>query len=302
MSTFNEPLELLQMAIDSILAQTENNFEFIIVNDNPSNEETILYLNHVRKKDKRVKIVPNEKNIGLAASLNKAVNLAKYDVIARMDADDIALENRLEKELTEINKGFDFVFSRYIVIDENGNFVKKSKGYTSDEESLTKSIDIKNCVCHPTVMYKKQLFRTVGGYSILPVVEDYDLWKKFIDKNIRIKGINDVLLKYRVRSSSMTTSNYFKSYVAWRFIKKKYSKQSFIKKYDNFDKYYSKRIGRNKRNEIKYNNNIQEYYHIRDNWKNVGSSKYIKLLKLLISNYRIGILLFDSYRANYYRS
>lgn len=301
MSVYNESEALLFEAVDSILRQTEKRFELIIVLDNPQNKIALKQIKEFREKDSRVRMIENIVNIGLASSLNKAISLAQYDIIARMDADDISLENRFERELVEIKNGYDFVFSKYVVIDEDGNMRKEVKGYTSDEKMLKKSISIKNCVCHPTAMFRKKIFENVGGYSILPVVEDYDLWKKFIAEDVRMKAINEVLLKYRVRTSSMTTSNYFKSYTAWRYIRAKHSKLTHLKKNVDFLSYYSAQAGKQNSNEQNYNRLIVEYYNLRDSWGTINQSKYFKLLKIMISNYRIALLLFDSFRANYFR-
>ena len=96
MSAFNEEIEYIQLAIDSILNQTFKDFEFIIILDNPSNETLKNYLISRKQEDCRIKFYANEKNIGLANCLNKGISLAKGDLICRMDADDISLPNRLE--------------------------------------------------------------------------------------------------------------------------------------------------------------------------------------------------------------
>ncbi len=98
MSTYNETVEELKKAIDSILTQTFKNFEFIIILDNPQNYEHKKVINEYLSKDKRIIFLINESNIGLAASLNEGIENAKGDYIARMDADDISMPNRLEKE------------------------------------------------------------------------------------------------------------------------------------------------------------------------------------------------------------
>lgn len=302
MSVYNESEDLLFEAVDSILRQTEKRFELIIVLDNPLNKVISNQIKEIGANDSRIRIIENSENIGLASSLNKAISLAQYDIIARMDADDISLENRLERELAEIENGYEFIFSRYVVIDEDGNQKKQARGYTSDEKMLKKSISIKNCICHPTVMFRKKIFEEAGGYSQLPVVEDYDLWNKFIAGKVRMKAINEVLLKYRVRSLSMTTSNYFKSYTAWRYIRKEHSKMGFLKKNVDFLSYYNAQAGEQNSNEKHYNRLIVDYYDLRDSWKKTNQSKYLKLLKIIFSNYRIAILFIDSFRADYFRN
>lgn len=99
MSTFNEKLEWVKEAIDSIINQTYRNIEFIIIVDNPNNIELKNMLEQYCIEDDRIKIIVNEFNIGLVKSLNKALKICSGEFIARMDADDISVKYRLEKQL-----------------------------------------------------------------------------------------------------------------------------------------------------------------------------------------------------------
>ena len=99
MSVYNEPEEWMRVAIDSILGQTFTDFEFIIINDNPKRKLNREILSDYAKQDKRIVILENEENIGLTKSLNKGLKVAKGKYIARMDADDISLSDRLEKQV-----------------------------------------------------------------------------------------------------------------------------------------------------------------------------------------------------------
>ena len=122
MSIYKEPLEWLHESIDSILYQTFKDFEFIIICDNPEYKEGIELLNEYRKKDDRIIIINNVKNIGLTKSLNKGLAVAKGKYIARMDADDIAMPNRFEHQITYLDKNTDLVAigSSVSIIDEKG--------------------------------------------------------------------------------------------------------------------------------------------------------------------------------------
>ena len=89
MSSYNEPIEYVQKAVNSILNQTYKYFEFIIVIDNPNNSELISFLSSTANKDERIILLINKRNIGLAMSLNRALSVSTGGFIARMDADDI---------------------------------------------------------------------------------------------------------------------------------------------------------------------------------------------------------------------
>ena len=99
MSTYNESELELRLAIESILNQTYRNIEFIIVSDNPQNTMLQNIINEYQKKDRRIKVILNNENLGLPRSLNKGIEQARGKYIARMDADDISLPNRIEEEM-----------------------------------------------------------------------------------------------------------------------------------------------------------------------------------------------------------
>lgn len=117
MSAYNEKEEEIRAALDSMLNQTFKKFELILVVDNPSNKMIIKVAHEYKEKDNRLVIILNEKNLGLASSLNKAISIAKFPVIARMDADDYSYTNRLEVELSAIKRGADMVCSKFRVVD-----------------------------------------------------------------------------------------------------------------------------------------------------------------------------------------
>lgn len=121
----------VSQAIDSILNQTYQNFEFIIV-DGHSTDGTELILNDYSLKDKRVKIIKDERK-GIGAALKLGCSMAKGDYIARMDSDDIALPQRFEKEIEILRKNKELVLvsSSAIYIDERGDFMGYSFPYTS---------------------------------------------------------------------------------------------------------------------------------------------------------------------------
>ena len=95
MSTYKEPIEWIQQSVDSILNQTYKNLEFIIIVDNPEYAELVSLLNDYADSDDRISVVVNNNNIGLVKSLNKALSFCTGEYVARMDADDISLPERL---------------------------------------------------------------------------------------------------------------------------------------------------------------------------------------------------------------
>ena len=109
MGVYNEKIEWVEKAILSIINQTYTNFEFIVILDNPQNEELKNLISEFSLKDKRIKLYVNEENIGLINTLNKGLKLAKGKYIARMDADDISCGDRFEKQINFLEQNNNIV-------------------------------------------------------------------------------------------------------------------------------------------------------------------------------------------------
>ena len=125
MSTYKEDESQLRQSIESILNQTYQNFEFIIILDNAENEMHRSVIHDYAARDSRIRFLVNEGNHGRTLALNRGLALAKGEYIAIMDADDISLPKRFEIELTYIEKnGYDLIGGITEIIDENGNDVK----------------------------------------------------------------------------------------------------------------------------------------------------------------------------------
>ena len=120
MSTYKEKEKFLREAIESILNQSFQDFEFIIILDNPDNELHISIIEEYALKDKRIRFYKNETNLGLTQSLNIGLSLAKGKYICRMDADDISENNRIELQKYYLEENnFDLIGGITQIIDEN---------------------------------------------------------------------------------------------------------------------------------------------------------------------------------------
>lgn len=187
----------LKESIDSILAQTFEDFELIVCDDY-SQDNSMSILEEYKKLDNRIIVLQNEKNYGLAYSLNKCIDHAKGEYIARMDDDDISLPNRFEKQVAYLdnNPEIAFVCSGRAYFDDNGVW-----GERIERIELTKANVFKyNPISHPTVMIRKSALQEVGGYTSSELTrrcEDYDLWCKLYKAGYKAGRINEILLKYR---------------------------------------------------------------------------------------------------------
>ena len=256
MSIYNENESEIKKSINSILCQSYTNIELIIVIDNQNKIKEYCDLINNNFIDDRLYVVCNEKNIGLALSMNKAFSLSSGYYIARMDADDIAVYDRIEKEVKCLeSEKYDFVCTGFEYIDENDQILDGSYIYYTPDE-LKKSLITTNCIHHPTVLMRRTIFEKVSGYRNFPCSQDYDLWLRMLEQECRFVMINEPLLKYRIRKNSITnrkkflqamTLYYISSLFYQRIIdgKDNYSLENynlFIEKCENKYKNYKKNI------------------------------------------------------------
>ncbi len=200
MATYNEPEKYLRESIESILNQTFKNFEFIIVLDNPNNEKAEKIIKEYQQRDKRIVFIKNEKNLGRGASRNKAIDIANGRYIAILDADDIALPQRLEKQFKymEDNKDVDLLFTWVYFIDEYGNILREFKPEKYKFKEIRKYFFKEHLTVHPSMMIKSDILKKIKYDEGLVRSQDYDLWIKCIAKNYKFDVIEEFLLKYRI--------------------------------------------------------------------------------------------------------
>lgn len=243
MCTYNENIDELEKSIESILQQTFENFEFIIVLDNPDNKKIYECIKDYEKKDSRIKIIVNEKNMGLANSLNNGINIAQGKYIARMDADDISMPTRLKKEydFLEKNMNIDIVSTNRIIIDENGNEIKVEKKGALEDKKIKRMLRYTNIIVHPSVMFNKEKIKNIGNYRNFTASQDYDLWLRACTANLNFAILEDMLIKYRVRNNSISNSNPLKQWVIHEYIRKLYKRREKYGK-DNFSEQNLERL------------------------------------------------------------
>lgn len=190
----------LQSAIDSLTDQTFANWKLIVCDD-CSKDKSLQILKENAKKDSRIIIISNRKNLGLAPSLNLCLKKVNSKYVARMDADDISRKDRLEKQLLflEKNPGFDLVGSQMLSFDEN-----KIKHIIDIKEiPIKEDLPKFSPFHHATIMVKTSVIKDLKGYreSLLTRrTEDVDLWYRFFKKGF--KGYNLQLPLYFVRENN----------------------------------------------------------------------------------------------------
>lgn len=205
MSVFNEKTDFLKKSIESILAQTYKNFEFLIINDGSASWETIKVLNEYARQDSRIKLLVNEKNMGLSKSLNRGMGDAQGEYIARIDSDDMAHSTRLEKQLQfmENNIGYALCGSWSYIINEENEIIGQKK-FSSDYVKIKRGILYFNFFTHSSLFFKKNLILENDGYDEkIKKAQDYDLILKISGK-YPIANIPEFLCFHRVHEKSIS--------------------------------------------------------------------------------------------------
>ncbi len=189
-------------AIDSILRQTWQDLELIVINDG-STDATESVINSFH--DRRIRLISNERNAGLAISLQRGTGAAMGRFIARMDADDLSHPQRLEKQLAFLDgqPRVGFAGTSIDLIDEQSRVFDQRLRPATDE-FLQRELLIWNPFCHGSVIIRTELLRAAGGYDAsFPSAMDFDLWLRLTEHSCAAI-MPDVLYSWRIRPDSMT--------------------------------------------------------------------------------------------------
>lgn len=195
-------------AIESILNQTLQDFEFIIIND-ASQDKTPAIIRSYIKKDKRIRLINNDHNLKIAHSLNIGISAAKADLIARMDADDVSHHpRRLETQYLFLKKHpkVAIIGTNISVVDKDGKEIWKRE-YRTGSKDLKKIMFLYSPFAHPTVMFRKKVFEEFGGYNPQMVpCEDIDFWFR-IGTKYDFGNIPRIFLKYTLSTNHASHYN-----------------------------------------------------------------------------------------------
>jgi len=192
----------LKPAIDSILNQTFKDFELLAINDGSTDSSLEILTSF---KDSRLKIINNDKNRGIIYTLNRGINEAKGKYIARMDADDIALPERLALQVDYLEKNPNVVLLGGCaeVINQRGK-VFDTLTIPLTHKDILNNIFSSNCFIHPSVMFHKSVAQRLGAYDTnAQHAEDYDLWLRIIQEH-QVANLPQPLIQYRVHPDQIS--------------------------------------------------------------------------------------------------
>ncbi len=207
MPIYKEPISRIKQSIESILKQTYQEFNYIIILDNPEYKEAEKLLKKYQSENTNLKIIKNKQNIWLAASLNKAIEEISTPYIARMDADDIAEETRLEQQFNymETHQDVDLLFTQAYIINEIGDVIWELLPQNDTIKRIKKTIFIKNELIHPSLLARREVLQELQYDQNSDqkaknfIQEDFELRLRAL-KKYKIGIIEKKLIKYRVQN------------------------------------------------------------------------------------------------------
>ena len=189
--------------VNSVLNQIYQNFEIIIIYDDENNND-LNFINEIKNKDNRIFIIKNKKQMGAGNSRNIGINNSKGEFIAFLDADDTWKNDKLDKQIKfmKINN-YEASHTSYSIINERNEVIgnRTARNFFKLKE-LLKSCDIGTS----TVMIKRNLINNDVKFAPLKTKEDFVLWLKLLQKNIKIYGLNEILTYWSRSNSSLSSS------------------------------------------------------------------------------------------------
>lgn len=210
MGVYNQQnLEEFEKSVSSVLNQSYRNFEFLIYNDGSSLREVNEYVEGLRNRDPRIRVIDSRENHGLGYALNRCIAAARGQYLARMDADDISYSNRFEEEIQFLEAHPEYMWcgSNCRLMDDEGIWgdgIRPENPGTEDYLKYSPYI-------HPTVMYRASLFKKVAGYAESKKTlrcEDYELFMRLFGLGYKGYNIQKALLDYRVDRKAYHTRSW----------------------------------------------------------------------------------------------
>jgi len=196
---YKEKADYFEKSIESMLNQTIKPKDFVIVCDGPLTDELDSVIDkYTNKYSDLFQIVRKEKCSGLGNALNEGLKACKYDIVARMDTDDIAKEERVEKQLRAIEeKDADIVSGTVEEFDGDISNVIAKRLLPSNHDDIIKFARQRNPFNHPCVCFRKKAVLDVGSYMEFPLFEDYYLWVRMLQNGAKGYNIEDTILYMR---------------------------------------------------------------------------------------------------------
>jgi glycosyltransferase involved in cell wall biosynthesis len=195
---FNEPVETLEESMSSLMNQTFCDFECIVV-DESTLPESAEVCERICARDARFRYIHPAQRLGVAGSLNLAISMARGELLARFDSDDVCLSERLAVQVAfmDAHPEVGVVGAGLELIDEKGRSTAVRR-YPQSFAKIARQLQFTTTLAHPTVMYRASIAKAHGVYDPSYMYsEDLDLWLRWLNKGIVFANVPDVLVKYR---------------------------------------------------------------------------------------------------------
>jgi len=296
MSVYNGETYLKE-AIESIRNQTFKNWELVIIND-CSTDSTAEILADFSRKDERIKVHTNEVNLKLPTSLNKAISLSEGKYIARMDADDICLPDRFEKQYKFMEENTDVSLSscRFMTV-KNGVYASGGAGGRCDSPALKAMLLVANPILHPGVIAKAEVMKKFNYDTTLTCTEDLDLWTRMAMENQKIEILPECLLIYRLHDKQITSTTLERQHKEVIKIQQKYYGELLCKMDEKMTEFYISGI------YFKENADVDKFLEYAKWLKSLSDKSFDKktinyaLLEILAEYKRCGVSKSDVLKA-----
>ncbi|WP_289088017.1 glycosyltransferase [uncultured Veillonella sp.] len=197
----NDKGQYLEEAINSMVQQTVKPAEIILVEDGPLTTELYEVIDKFKNNYPEIfRAIPLEKNVGLGKALNIGLEHCRYDLVARMDSDDISVENRIETQLAyfEKNQSLDIVGGDIEEFITSPNYTVSQRRVPCSDKEIKEYMRIRCPFNHMSVMFKKRAVINSGNYQHWHYNEDYYLWIRMMEHGCVMANTGTVLVKVRV--------------------------------------------------------------------------------------------------------
>lgn len=234
---YREKPSFLKEAINSIIDQTNKPDEIVIVKDGPLSKELNVIIDKFNKKyGELFSIIDLEENVGLGKALSIGIKKCKYDIVARMDTDDISKSTRFEKQIKifEKDSSIDILGSWVEEFEEDISNIISTRKVPQENREIKEFAKSRNPFNHPSVMFKKSSVLKAGNYIDFYLNEDYYLWLRMLNMGFNAYNIQESLLYFRISKDTFKRRGGLKYAIQDIKLQNKLLNMNFINKYEYF--------------------------------------------------------------------
>jgi glycosyltransferase involved in cell wall biosynthesis len=201
--SFNQPQKILKESLDSIIRQTFQDYECIVI-DESTDSELADICKQTCSIDSRFKYYHPIHKLGLAGSLNYGLDIARSEWVARFDSDDICIKTRFEDQMAFLdrNHDVDVLGGGLEIINESGETIAY-RDYPEKHRDIERKMQFTTPIAHPTVIYRRKKVLMAGGYNpSFRFAEDLDLWLRLINAGAKFANLKKTLVSYRQQNTN----------------------------------------------------------------------------------------------------